>query len=404
MAPPSHSFALCELPGAKSQRIIKPILTAKAFCMMASAVHVQHFQALPVLFNVRTNSSEATNGKTAGRTSTQIPDIVQIISNEAKTLALIYGPDQDFGRMQVLRDPQIISGFIYEEPVIELPAFTHCGEALCCRGHTRPPHTHEGFEFLYLSRGAASWRAAGQLYQQRIGEMFIAYPREPHATGPKANSENQHIWIGLRLESLGPAAVKLARQIRRANVHLLSDCQDAETILRAIVGQVVALRPRRERVIRALVDAFVALVGQRLDIASNPPDVGAHVLPYTLGVQKALAYMRRNLDRRLPLVDLTAAATARSSSHFCSQFHREVGVTPAAYHVGLRLQAAREALRQPSFEVTMVAQQFGFSSSQHFSTLFKRAFGLPPRAWKTISLGRSGDSKPCSKVIPAMVP
>ncbi len=306
--------------------------------------------------------------------------------------------------MQVLRDPQIISGFIYEEPVLELPAFTHCGEALCCCGHSRPPHTHEGFEFLYLSRGEASWHTAGQLFQQRIGEMFIAYPREPHATGPKPNSENQHIWIGLRLESLGPAAAKLARQIRRANVHLLPDCQEAETILRAIVGQVVDLRLRREWVIRALINAFVALVGQRLDIATNPSDVGARVLPYTLGVQKALAYMRRNLDRRLPLADLTAAATARSVPHFCSQFHREVGVTPAAYHVGLRLQAAREALRQPSFEVTMVAQQFGFSSSQHFSTLFKRAFGLPPRAWKTGSLGLGADAWPRSKPTPAMAP
>jgi len=298
--------------------------------------------------------------------------------------------------MQVLRDPQIISGFIYEEPVAELPALTHCGEALCCLGHARPPHIHEGFEFLYLSRGAACWQAAGQLFQQRIGEMFIAFPGEPHATGPKGNSENQHIWIGLRLEGLGPAAVRLARQIRHAKVRLLSDCHEAEPLLRAIIGQVVALRPRRAKVIRSLVEAFIALVGQRLDIARHPSDVGAHVLPYTPAVQKALAYMRQNLDRRLPLADLTAAATARNVPHFCSQFHREVGVTPAAYHVGLRLEAAREALRQPSFEITMAALQFGFSSSQHFSTLFKRAFGVRPREWKMGSRGSDTTFGPAS--------
>ena len=54
--------------------------------------------------------------------------------------------------MKVLRDPQIISGFVFENPVDELPELTHCGEALCCAGHHRAPHTHPVFEFLYLSR------------------------------------------------------------------------------------------------------------------------------------------------------------------------------------------------------------------------------------------------------------
>ncbi len=284
--------------------------------------------------------------------------------------------------MQVLRDPQIISGYIYAEPVSDLPELTHCGEALCCQGHALRAHAHEGFEFLYLSRGEASWRIAGRDYPQRKGQLFVAFPGEPHATGRKANAENQHLWIGLELERLGPEAGRLARQFRRSGTHLLSDCYEAEPLLRAIVGQVVALRPRRTQVIRSLVESFVALVGQRMEIAKNPSDAGTHALPYTAVVQRALAYMRQNLDRCLPLADIAAAATARSVQHFCSQFHREVGVTPAAYHRDLRLKAAGEALRQPSFEITTVAVQFGFCSSQHFSTLFKRAFGLPPRAWK----------------------
>src|SRR5580700_4671424 len=168
--------------------------------------------------------------------------------------------------MQVLRDPQIISGYIYEEPVGDLPQLTHCGEALCCQGHTLRSRAHEGFEFLYLSRGEASWRAAGHLYPQRKGEMFVAFPGEPHATGPRPNGENQHLWIGLKLERLGPEADRLARQLRRSGSRLLTDCYEAEPLLRAIIGQVVALRPRRTRVIRSLVDSFIALVGQRLEI------------------------------------------------------------------------------------------------------------------------------------------
>jgi len=91
--------------------------------------------------------------------------------------------------------------------------------------------------------------------------------------------------------------------------------------------------------------------------------------------------MRKYLDRRIPLRDVAAAATIRSVPHLCSLFRREVVITPGRFHMQLRLFAARDALRQPSGPVTHAALQFGFSSSQHFSTLFRRTLGVTPRQW-----------------------
>jgi len=284
--------------------------------------------------------------------------------------------------MQVLRDPQIISGFIYEEPVAELPEITHCGEALCCRGHALPPHSHAGFEFLYLSRGSASWQVGGQTHQQGMGDLLVLRPEELHLTGPKPNQENQHIWIGLHLERCGAKGVALARRLRHSKLRVLTESQDVEPILRLIITQVVARRHQRAKTIRALVSSFIALVAQRLQDLRAPLTPGSQSLPYSPAVQRALAYMNRHTDRRLPLKELASAALARSAPHFCTQFHREVGLTPAAHHVRLRLEAAREALRQPAFDITTVALQFGFCSSQHFSTAFRRAFASTPRQWQ----------------------
>jgi len=284
--------------------------------------------------------------------------------------------------MRVIRDPQIISGFVYENPVSELPGVTHCGEALCCRGHSRPPHVHEGFEFLYQSRGTTHWQAARQAHTLKMGDIFIAHPGERHWTGPKTNSENLHIWLGLCLEDFGAVGDRLARKIRSAGLWYLPDCQEVEPLLRAIIGQVVTMRRQRTPVVRALCDAFIALLEQRFVCAQDVTYRTVRALPYSPAVQKALAFMGQRLDRRLPLRDLAGAATARSIPHFCSQFHREVGITPAACHVLMRLESGRELLRQPAFDITTAALQSGFNSSQHFSTLFKRAFGVTPRIWK----------------------
>jgi AraC-like DNA-binding protein len=283
--------------------------------------------------------------------------------------------------MKVLRDPQIISGFVYENPVDELPALTHCGEALCCRGHHRKPHSHPAFEFLYLARGQATWRADGEVTTQAMGDLYIAYPGEKHGTGPEPNPENHHLWTGLKLDRLGPAARRLATELRARRIRSLSGCPEVEPVLRGLVAQVVANHPQRHQAIQAYLELFITLVTQRLH-AGERHAPAPNALPYSYAVQRAVAYMEQHLDRRLPLRDLAAMATARSAPHFCTQFRREVGVSPAAYHLQLRLGAARLTLRQPGFDVTKAAQSHGFSSSQHFSTLFRRAYGLTPRAWR----------------------
>lgn len=285
--------------------------------------------------------------------------------------------------MKVLRDPQIISGFVFEHPVDELPALTHCGEALCCAGHHRELHAHPVFEFLYLSRGRASWRTQESTVEQHMGDLYIAYPGEKHGTGPRPNPENHHLWMGVDLGRLGPEGRRLAARLRAARPRLVPGCQEVEPVLRTLVRQVVAQRPRRPEVIVSCLRLFITLLEQRLDDAGESPGPPAIRLPYSHGVQQAVNYLHQNLQRRLPLADLASVATARSVPHFCTRFRREVGLTPAACHLQLRLEAARESLRQPAIDVTTAALQHGFSSSQHFSTQFRRAFGVTPRTWRT---------------------
>ena len=284
--------------------------------------------------------------------------------------------------MKVLRDPQIISGFVYENPVDELPELTHCGEALCCAGHHRAPHTHPAFEFLYLSRGRATWRCQGETVEQGMGDLYIAYPNEKHGTGPKRNPENHHLWLGIDLDKIGREGRRLSARLRREKPRLVTGCQEVESVLRTLVRQVVAQRTQRPEVVLSCLRLFIDLLDQQLDALAGAPQTDAPRLPYSHGVQKAMDYLHQNLQRRLPLADLAAVATARSIPHFCTRFRREVGLTPAACHLQLRLNAAREALRQPAIDVTTAALQYGFSSSQHFSTQFRLAFGIAPRAWQ----------------------
>jgi AraC-like DNA-binding protein len=95
--------------------------------------------------------------------------------------------------------------------------------------------------------------------------------------------------------------------------------------------------------------------------------------------------MRHHLHRHVKLEEI-ASASHLSVSQLCFYFRSSVGMTLAAYHLQMRLEAARNVLLQPEISITQVAMEFGFSSSQHFSMDFRKAFGITPRAWKRGSM------------------
>ncbi len=282
--------------------------------------------------------------------------------------------------MKVLRDPQILSGYLIEKPFASLPEVTHCGEAICIRGHHLPAHSHPVFEFLVLTRGRASWEIEGRKIAQENGDVLAVFPRQSHRTGRRPNPENQHLWIGLDLARFSAAGARLARALRRRGAHVFPGGLELESVLRGVMAQAIARKPDAASVARCYLETLIALMRQFLEIANVP--VPPNLAPCSVPIQRCLAYMERHLDERLRLKDLSRIAAMPSPSHFCTRFRREAGITPAEMHLRLRLNAARESLGRPEASVTEVAMQFGFSSSQHFSCRFRQAFGFTPSAWR----------------------
>jgi AraC-like DNA-binding protein len=282
--------------------------------------------------------------------------------------------------MLIIREPHIVSGFLYDDPLPAPSPITHCGEAVSVARHSLAWHSHPGFELLYLVRGRYPWHIEDSEYRQCPGDLLIVYPRQQHRTDGQAPEEAHHLWIGVHLTALGAPGRILADHLFSRGRHLLADCRDIEPILRGIIAQVVTPRPAQRRVVRAYLDLLVSIVLQRLDTTVGSRSV---VQPYSYPIQKVLYFMQTQLDRRLPLPQ-AAAVAGWGVTQLCAQFRTQVGTTPGRHHLRLRLEAARAALRVPGMTVTRAAAEFGFTSSQHLATHFRRAFGQTPTTWQRI--------------------
>lgn len=95
-------------------------------------------------------------------------------------------------------------------------------------------------------------------------------------------------------------------------------------------------------------------------------------------VAAAIARMEGRLDAPEPAAG-TAVALGLSPRRLEQLFRQNLGMSPAAYALSLRLQAARRMITDTRHPLAEVALRSGFSSASALSRAFARAFGHPPR-------------------------
>jgi AraC family transcriptional regulator len=81
-----------------------------------------------------------------------------------------------------------------------------------------------------------------------------------------------------------------------------------------------------------------------------------------------------------------AADTAGMSPYyFIRRFRQFTGKTPYNYYMDCKMERARQLLSDKRKSITEVAEETGFSSASHFSTIFKRATGMTPSKYRSSS-------------------
>lgn len=94
-------------------------------------------------------------------------------------------------------------------------------------------------------------------------------------------------------------------------------------------------------------------------------------------VQIAIALMKEDLRRDLPLSDL-AKAVNLSLSRLHHLFKLETGMTPARYRHLLKMEKARELLETSLISVKEIRISVGIYGRSHFEREFKKIHGLTP--------------------------
>lgn len=99
-------------------------------------------------------------------------------------------------------------------------------------------------------------------------------------------------------------------------------------------------------------------------------------------------YIEDNLTSSLSLNDL-AIVSGLSINQFVRIFKATFGVTPYRWILMRKIDRAKLMITQSGLSLTQVSHELNFSSSQHFSTMFRKINGITPSTFKRLM--RSSD-------------
>ncbi len=240
------------------------------------------------------------------------------------------------------------------------------------RGYAFRPHVQPFHQFYCVLAGRISQRVETTTHHLGTGQAVWIAPgleREPRATdrsGEYLVIEFTAPWPELGRETGAPCeldATMLADA--RALAALQPVLEDNQRV--AILFHHLCLR---------LLPAAWFSPGPRPPLA-KARDTRTQEAARVDRIEQVLA---ANTGNPLRLEDIaTLAGMSRSALGRLFMTHRQQ--SPCARFRELRLERARRLLAQGNRSVTEIAQETGFSSSQHFAGVFRRHYGRPPSSF-----------------------
>ncbi|MGG1515419.1 helix-turn-helix transcriptional regulator [Paenibacillus oryzisoli] len=98
-------------------------------------------------------------------------------------------------------------------------------------------------------------------------------------------------------------------------------------------------------------------------------------------VREAIAYMKTNFREELTR-EMMAGHASLSPAYFSSLFKKHTGYSPIQYLTRIRIDHAKQLLRESSLPIRQVAEESGIPDSFYFTRIFSRETGLTPSHYR----------------------
>lgn len=243
-------------------------------------------------------------------------------------------------------------------------------------------HQHKNMmEFVYMKRGTQNYRVSNKDYTVHQGEVFYTLPNELHDTGSSPEEKSVLYYLTIDLKLLENLKIFLSLEeyygLERFINGTAARIFQASSNLSEALNRLVKCFDINDvyyhtRIRNALSQVLISLLMPYVSEKSSPLE----------NVKHSLTYIQEHLNENIHISELPAIEHT-SLSTYNRNFVKAMGLPPGEYILRQKIEKAKELLIHTNLAITEIAFHYGFSSSQYFSTVFKRFCNTTPRQFRS---------------------
>lgn len=274
-----------------------------------------------------------------------------------------------------------------ERQIIDLRALgfrrmLSCGHYEYRRAHPPlAPQSHPDWLVLvYLARGFQLYEINGQRVELRGGHMMRVFPNEIYSTGKFPEHRGSLYWLILNADcevgsegAFGMEQAAAGKLVERLTDRSTQRVETASSLIEATFPKVFEISSPSDPLACATLRHRLVTVLLECGLAQTTGQSSAQL---ATEIARRLA-----LDPvSMPTAEEMASFAGLSVSGFYDRFRKENGLTPKEFAMRWKINEAIKRLKEGR-NVTVVAHELGFSSSQYFASTLKRHTGHTPTYW-----------------------
>ncbi len=239
---------------------------------------------------------------------------------------------------------------------------------------------HDDYELYLLLDGERAMFFNDVRYTLRRGDMAVIRPFELHSAESGDFPFYERYVLNFKPSHLAPILSEgEQKQFFSGFTSRLLHLDDAQldiiySSFRLIDALINTKNPFTQKAVCA---AVISLI---MYIKTVPPsNVEAREIGLPKELSDAIIYINEHYGESISL-DMAADMAHLSKYHFCRVFKLATGATFLEYLTNVRLSHAHRLLIQTDMSVSEISRRTGFTSAAYFSRMFKKIYGIPPKA------------------------
>lgn len=252
--------------------------------------------------------------------------------------------------------------------------YYNMGKYEFCANYIYDEHAHQQHEINYINVGRCIMVIEEKNVTLRQGDCIILLPNVRHNFMVDGSQKCQITQLEFVIEEIEKDLQMLPLCSRKSFFYKITNCSDVldsiSHLYRYCNNEIYSMYQKQLRSLELRKLCYL------LSIYIEKEDKVAQVMEKSI-IENIMNYINNHYETEILLEDL-AKKNKISSRYMRKLFECHIGFSASEYIHMLRMERAKDLLKNSNFSVSDISLDVGYNSLQYFSTTFKKKIGISP--------------------------